>query len=607
MSAMRPIHRSACFAALSSLAFGCSEPNAPAASNSLPSLDGSWDFAANRSFGDPTTPTICGDTGTFTFTGSGAAWTGTAAGVSTCRAGTSVTSYPLSGIISAGVASADRFTFTRTAFGSSCADTAVAAPGSVAALNGTETCGFERTTWHAVRAAPVVSVSLPLTLLSVPGAVQSLDLVLRTASGQRVFARPVVWSTDNASVAAMALGVVTSGSTGFATITAVVDGRTATTNVTVLPPTQFVAVTAGDAFTCALGADQHTYCWGHGVPTSSSMVPLPVQGAPAFSSISTSQHSVCGVSAAHQVWCWGSNESGQLGTGARADTAGPVRIQGGSPSYTAVTSGGRHNCALATDGHAWCWGANDAGQLGNGSRTASSVPVTVAGALTFSALSAGDSHTCGVASGGALYCWGSNRFGQLGDSTTMDNTPPTTTDRTTPTLVQGSHPFVAVSAGFVHTCGIAAGGSVWCWGLNNAGQFGNGTRTTAVSSYPIPAATGLSLVSISSSANYSCGLTAAGDIWCWGFKGTDTFGQLGYGGRPGSSSPVKVSGGLTWASVSTGVYLYSDEATNGGTAAHTCGVTTSGTTWCWGDNLIGQLGNGTRTDSYVPIRVSGQP
>jgi alpha-tubulin suppressor-like RCC1 family protein len=383
-----------------------------------------------------------------------------------------------------------------------------------------------------------------------------------------------------------------------------VEARTTTTNVTVLPPTQLVAVAAGDASTCALGADQHAYCWGL-VPASRSTVPLPVQGAPAFLSISTTQRSACGVSTAHEVWCWGSNDSGQLGNGARSDAADAVRVQGGSQTYTAVTSGGHHTCALAPDGGAWCWGANEAGQLGNGTRTASSVPVAVAGGRTFSALSAGDSHTCGVASGGAVYCWGSNRWSQLGDGTTTDT--PGTTDRTTPTLVQGSHTFLTVSAGSVHTCGIAAGGSAWCWGLNNAGQFGNGTSTVAVASDPVPAATGLSLVSVSSSMTYSCGLTGSGDIWCWGFKGTDTYGQLGDGGRSGSSSPVKVSGGLTWASVSTGMYGYSDEATNGGTAAHTCGVTTSGVTWCWGDNLGGQLGNGTRTDSFVPIRVFGQP
>src|SRR5262249_51766990 len=161
------------------------------APNPLQSLDGSWDYVADRTRGQPTTIT-CSDTGTFTLTRAGTAWTGIFEGVSTCRDGASITSYPSSGTITAGVVSADRFVFTRTPFGSSCADTALAVPGSVAALNGTESCLFEHTTWHAVRGAPVVSATLPTTLLTVPGGVHILDLVLRAASGQRVFDRPVV-------------------------------------------------------------------------------------------------------------------------------------------------------------------------------------------------------------------------------------------------------------------------------------------------------------------------------------------------------------------------------------------------------------------------------
>jgi alpha-tubulin suppressor-like RCC1 family protein len=303
------------------------------------------------------------------------------------------------------------------------------------------------------------------------------------------------------------------------------------------------------------------------------------------------------VTAAHEVWCWGVNESGQLGIGTTIDAATPVRVQASGQSFTMASSGGRHSCALATDGHAWCWGANDAGQLGTGALTASLVPIAVTGGLTFTTLSAGNSHTCGIVSGGAMYCWGSNTYGQVGDSTV--------TNRAAPTLVKGSHTFQTVSAGFVHTCATVRDGSAWCWGANGRGQFGNGTTAGATS--PVPAASGLTLVSLSSSANYGCGLTVAAEIWCWGFNGTDTWGQLGYGGHPGSSAPVKVSGGLAWSSVTTGVYLYSDESTNEGSAAQTCGVTTSGAAWCWGNNMVGQLGNSTRTESYVPVRVAGQP
>jgi alpha-tubulin suppressor-like RCC1 family protein len=573
-------------------ALACSDSTAPA---SLPPLDGMWDYVGDRIV-NGTTPTVCNDTGTFTFIRTDAAWTGTAQVVSTCRTGPTVSTFSETATIGSGVATDGRFTFLRNSLGSSCADTAVAAPGLLVALSGTEQCGTARGTWRAVHGGPLASVSLaPTTLLTVPGYARTLDLVMRSASGQRVFGRPVVWASDRDAVAAVSLGTVTGVGVGSATITATAEAKTATTNVTVLPPTSLVAVTAGDAFTCALGADQRAYCWGHAPLFQLSTIPVPVQAAPAFASISTSQRFVCGVSLAHEVWCWGGNESGQLGNGTTVDTATPARVQASGKSFAMVTSGGRHSCALATDGHAWCWGANDAGQLGDLSLTASSLPVAVSGGLTFTALSAGDSHTCGIVPGGALYCWGSNTRGQVGDSTT--------TNRGAPTLVNGSHTFQAVSAGHFHTCGIVTGGIAWCWGQNGAGQFGNGGTIGAT--FPVPAAMGLTLTSLASSLNYGCGVTVAGDIWCWGFAGVGVWGQLGNGGRVGSSAPVKVSGGLAWASVTTGVS--SDESTNAGSAAQTCGVTTSGTAWCWGNNLIGQLGNGTRTESYVPVRVSGQP
>jgi len=374
-------------------------------------------------------------------------------------------------------------------------------------------------------------------------------------------------------------------------------GAAATNAPSVAPPTPLVAVAAGDAFTCALGADRRPFCWGSVPSSPKSTIPVAVRSSPALTSIATSQHSVCGISTTREVWCWGSNDSGQLGIGTTADTASPALVQAAGRTFTSVTSGGDHSCAIATDGRAWCWGANAKGQLGTGSVTSSLVPVPVAGGYTFAALGAGDSHTCGIVVGGTLYCWGNNADGQVGDSTTVN--------RNVPTLVQGSHIFQAVSLGFFHTCGIAIGGAAWCWGRNDRGEFGNGTTTGA--DYPMPAANGLAFVSLSVSLHYGCGVTSVGEIWCWGFQGTDTWGQLGYGGHAGSALPVHVSGGLTWASVTTGVYLYSDESINAGSAAQTCGVTTAGATWCWGDNNVGELGVGTRTESYVPVKVSGQP
>jgi len=136
-----------------------------------------------------------------------------------------------------------------------------------------------------------------------------------------------------------------------------------------------------------------------------------------------------------------------------------------------------HNCALTRDGQAYCWGQNGNGQLGTGAEGVfSTVPVPVAGGLTFTTISAGGNHTCAVATTGGTYCWGVNQFGELGDGTNAN--------RPSPTLVSGGLGFESVSAGGLHTCGrTKVLGIVYCWGANGQGQLGNATTTN--SSVPV--------------------------------------------------------------------------------------------------------------------------
>jgi Regulator of chromosome condensation (RCC1) repeat len=172
------------------------------------------------------------------------------------------------------------------------------------------------------------------------------------------------------------------------------------------------------------------------------------------------------------VWCWGANDAGQLGDGTRDGEA----CEGGVPCRPAPTqvvglddvvevqAGGRHTCARRADGGVWCWGANDTGQLGKGAEGEGSASPTRVGSLpAASALSAGDSHTCAVADRG-VYCWGANASGELGDSSTRASPRPRG-----PLLG-----YERVSAGRGFTCARLVGGSTWCWGANGAGQLGAG-------------------------------------------------------------------------------------------------------------------------------------
>jgi len=286
------------------------------------------------------------------------------------------------------------------------------------------------------------------------------------------------------------------------------------------------------------------------------------------------------------TYCWGSGGNGQLGDGLGTYSNDSVpRLVSGGITFTQVTTGGNHTCALTAAGAAYCWGYNGYGQLGDNSTTQSDAPVAVSGGHTFSSLSAGYTHTCGI-EGTALYCWGNNGNGQLGDNST--------TQRLVPTQVSGGLNWGSVSAGTFHTCALTTGGSAYCWGNDGSGQLGN-DATIADSPVPVAVAGGLTWASLTPSYQHTCGVDVNGNGYCWG---TNLYGRLGadttaYPRNSTQPTPVPVFGGLAFATIATGYY-------------HSCGVTTGGSAYCWGQNGSGQLGDGsTVADSPLRVAVSG--
>jgi alpha-tubulin suppressor-like RCC1 family protein len=230
-----------------------------------------------------------------------------------------------------------------------------------------------------------------------------------------------------------------------------------------------------------------------------------------------------------------------------------------------------------------CWGDNEFGDVGDNSDIDRLAPVQVMGLTSgVQAVAAGNAHTCAVTTAGAVMCWGQNEYGQLGDNSTSANP--------FPLAVQGlSSGATSVTAGFGHSCAVAAGGAAMCWGDNEYAQLGNGTST--MSSVPV-AVSGLSsgVVTISAGSEHTCVVTTAGAAECWG---NNTYGQLGDGTTTASNVPVVVSG------LSSGV------ASLSAGYEHTCVVTTAGDVECWGRNDNGELGNNTTTQSNVPVSVVG--
>ncbi|HJR50788.1 MAG TPA: hypothetical protein VJ794_06765, partial [Gemmatimonadales bacterium] len=137
-------------------------------------------------------------------------------------------------------------------------------------------------------------------------------------------------------------------------------------------------------------------------------------------------HTCAVVATTNQAYCWGFNDQGQLGTGTKGATqarSAPQLVLGGK-SFTQMTLGGNYSCGLTTSREAWCWGINISGQLGDGSTTSRLSPVKVASRRHWTLLVAGYDQTCGVAVNGTAWCWGDNLWGELGDGTTNSSAVP---------------------------------------------------------------------------------------------------------------------------------------------------------------------------------------
>jgi alpha-tubulin suppressor-like RCC1 family protein len=356
----------------------------------------------------------------------------------------------------------------------------------------------------------------------------------------------------------------------------------------------FTSVTAGFYHTCGLSAFGAAFCWGDsdygqlGTGTNNgSNFPVAVVGDLTFRSLSAGGHHTCGVTTEEEAYCWGRNNNGQLGDGTTTRRTRPVPVAG-NLRFAWIGAGGFYSCGLTTGGEAYCWGKNDKGQLGKGSSGGTITPVPVADGHFFDVLTVGYEHACGVTTTGQAYCWGKNGSGQLGDGSRSN--------RRSPVAVLGDLTFGTVSAtgvgtgamghGQNHTCGLTPDGVAYCWGDNWHNNLGI-DHTRDIQTTPQPVRGVPLLRDIATGGDHSCGVTAAGEMWCWG---DNLRGQLGNGPRGDFNPSIRVAGGHSFDAIALGW-------------DHTCGVTPDGDAFCWGWNSRGQLGDGTRTTRPSPALV----
>ncbi len=277
----------------------------------------------------------------------------------------------------------------------------------------------------------------------------------------------------------------------------------------------FRTVATGLVHACALDEDGQAWCWGEGYAGQlgtggSTMAPRPVLAdGPAFVRLVARGQGACGVTAANELYCWGTY------MGDQDDPQCPdcfVMDSVPTPVFPQlavvdVALGASHTCVVTTGQDVYCWGANYAAQLGTGDFIGRQEP-TLVDAPPAASIVVGMEHTCSLGTSGNASCWGANIWGELGigESSTLH--------QTTPTPVVGGHSFTRLSAGNSATCALDADGAAWCWGQN----FQNRVTWDDQPFYDVPTRLpgAPPFVEITTSGEHSCARTAAGAGYCWG-------------------------------------------------------------------------------------------
>ncbi len=331
----------------------------------------------------------------------------------------------------------------------------------------------------------------------------------------------------------------------------------------------------------------------------------------------------CVLTGQNRVRCWGDNQYGQLGYGNTLDVGdaatrlpyliGDVPLPELDPVQQLV-AGANHTCALLQSGLLYCWGRNQAGQLGynrtdnlgDGEAVTSFGFVTLGGLAT--RVAAGGAHTCAIRESGAAKCWGNNQYGQLGYGNTAnvgDNEPVSAANN----LAFGSGLTLRdLALGAYHTCAVFTSGAVKCWGRGAEGQLGQGTTSSfgdneQLTTVPLVSLTG-TVRKLATGAIHTCALTDAGTLRCWGYGGFGQIGQIfnhpngniGVGGGNWGDQPNELPSNLP-SDINTGAAV-TDVASNG---HHVCALSSDGRLKCWGSGASGQLGYGNSLSQGAPL------
>lgn len=428
-------------------------------------------------------------------------------------------------------------------------------------------------------------------------------------------------------------------------------GDTTTTSITqptmVDAETTWGSIAAGDFASCALRADGTLWCWGDGSNGQTGqpgaegplLAPAQVGTASDWTAIASGQRFACGLQKDGRVSCWGTAARAALGLGYVSDRSDPTPAGAGT-DWAEVAVQLDDGCAIKVNGDLSCWGRNAYGALGDGTQVARTTPVPVGAGTAWKHVALGRTHTCGIGTANGsdgVFCWGFDSNGEQG------NGSGTTTPQLTPAPISAPAniptSWTAIAAGLNHTCAIGSDKTLWCWGRNNGGQLGDGTNSTRVDPKQVLPAAAADWTAVSASGDYTCGLRAGGALWCWG---TNSSGQLGTGDTTAVNTPQPIAAGTSWSAMSAGQSHTCAVATDGtlwcwglntsgqigqgntaspvpaptqvgsdtdwarpelGQGASTCAIKVNGDLYCWGAGSFGQLGQGALSNVTSPKKV----
>jgi len=320
-----------------------------------------------------------------------------------------------------------------------------------------------------------------------------------------------------------------------------------------------------------------------GVVDSPSQLTITLKVEWRFVQVAVGLATACGLTDLGAAYCWGSNDFGQLGDGTRTNRTTPVAVSGGH-RFTRLSTGAGHSCGITTTNAVLCWGLQMSGQLGDGAVSQTPVwrmiPGMVINGTGYLDIMTMESRSCGRTAAQRVFCWGSGFLGFTGGN--VLGTPQ-------PTEVAGGHFFERLTIGTMVTCGTRTQApSDWlCWGQLAANPNLRVTVPTAV-----PLATGFEALTVGSETNgvtvpeHFCGVRPGGSLACWGANAS---GQLGIGTTAPAAAPttVTVPGGV--------VELVSSDS-------HRCARNAAGAVYCWGYGPA--TGTGSQANRLTPSQVS---